>query len=107
MSKTIECRADLCGREAYLEGEDWYFCKCGWSGNSYDEVASLKEEIIKLQARLNDALDLLENCGYCRECMWDRESIGGIVDNLKEPIWPDNCTPLCMGCMLEFKEMFE
>ena len=44
--ETIECRGDLCGREAYLEGEDWYFCKCGWNGSSYDEVASLKKAFI-------------------------------------------------------------
>ena len=53
MNKTIECRADLCGREAHLEGKDWYFCKCGWSGSSYDEVAVLTAEVKRLRYHLD------------------------------------------------------
>ena len=58
----------------------------------------LKEEIANLKAKLNGALDLLENCGYCRECLWDIESINDISTGLKEAVWPEDNTPLCKEC---------
>jgi len=50
---------------------------------------------------------LLENCGYCRECFWDKESISDVAAQLTEPVWPNDCTPLCESCMVDFKDMIE
>ena len=67
----------------------------------------LLTEVKRLRGRLRDAEDLLENCGYCRECFWDKESISDVAVQLTEPVWPNDCTPLCESCMEDFKEMFE
>jgi len=67
----------------------------------------LLEEVKRLRGRLRDAEDLLENCGYCRECFWDKESISDVAVQLTEPVWPNDCTPLCDSCMEDLKEMFE
>jgi len=64
-----------------------------------------QEEITNLKAKLNDAQDLLENCGYCRECLWDMESIHDVSTSLTEAVWPDDCTPICEGCNREFVNM--
>ena len=69
------------------------------------EEKDLRTEVRELKARLNDAQDLLENCGYCRECFWDKESIGDVAVQVTEPVWPDDCTALCDSCMVDFKEM--
>lgn len=68
-------------------------------------TSDLLAEVRELKARLNDAQDLLENCGYCRECFWDRESISDVAVQVTEPVWPDVCTALCDSCMVDFKEM--
>ena len=102
-----ECPQNGCGRETSHVEEGYFQCRCGWFGEPISKIEDLAEEVEQLKARLNDALDLLENCGYCRECMWDRESIGGVVDNLTEAVWPENCTPLCESCTEDFKEMIE
>jgi len=108
----ITCPQDGCGREARHEEEDYYSCSCGWFGK--DILASYKEKIEQLKARLRDAQDLLENCGYCRECFWNRDSIGDIAAHLFQeaysigevPEWPSDCTPLCKSCTVDFKECF-
>ena len=64
-------------------------------------------EVKRLTSRLRDAEDLLENCGYCRECFWDKESISDVAVQLTEPVWPNDCTALCEPCMIDFKEMIE
>jgi hypothetical protein len=70
-------------------------------------IEELTELTANLKAKLNDALDLLENCGYCRKCLWDKESIGYIIENTIEAIWPKDCTPLCEECNAEFVESIE
>jgi|DEB0MinimDraft_4_1074332.scaffolds.fasta_scaffold05792_2 hypothetical protein len=72
-----------------------------------DTLTNLLTEVKRLRGRLRDAEDLLENCGYCRECFWDKESISDVAVQLTEPVWPNDCTPLCESCMEDFKEMFE
>jgi hypothetical protein len=67
----------------------------------------LVREVKRLASRLRDAEDLLENCGYCRECFWDKESISDVAAQLTEPVWPNDCTPLCESCMVDFKDMIE
>jgi len=71
------------------------------------DIDELVREVERLTARLHDAEDLLESCGYCRECFWDSESIGDTASQLEEPVWPTDCTPLCESCMVDFKEMIE
>ena len=71
-----------------------------------DEIPVVNDEITDLKARLNDAQDLLESCGYCRECFWDGPSIMSVAAELKEPVWPSDCTSLCRSCTADFKEMF-
>ena len=100
----ITCPQDGCGRDASQLEEDYYYCRCGWQGK--DILAPYIEKIEQLKARLRDAQDLLENCGYCRECFWDKESIGDVQAQLKEPVWPEDNTPLCKSCTADFKECF-
>lgn len=82
-------------------------------GGNDDEVVDLREQLSKVTARLRDAQDLLEDCGYCRECLWDKEGISDIVEQgfdmtpTGEPVWPDDCTALCESCMKDFKELVE
>lgn len=76
--ETIECRADLCGREAHLEGKDWYFCKCGWSGSSYDEVAVLTAEVKRLREDIEGyqaIWNYLDPKGYA----WDEEEFVALI----------------------------
>ena len=75
--ETIECRADLCGREAHLEGKDWYFCKCGWSGSSYDEVAELSAQVERLREEVMRYHRCLQN-------LYDKELIDDDNDHFDE-----------------------
>lgn len=70
-------------------------------------IEELTEEIANLKRKLNDALEVLENCGYCRECLWDKESISDIVESTTKPKWPIDCMPLCEECNAEFVESVE
>ena len=72
-----------------------------------EKIPVVNDEITDLKARLNDAQDLIESCGYCRECFWDYESIGDVQTTLIERVWPEDNTPLCKSCTIDFKEMFE
>ena len=72
----------------------------------------MQQEAIAYKSRYNDARSILENCGYCKDCLWDKESISDVVvqydgSKLKEPVWPSNLEPLCDSCTEDFKEMFE
>ena len=101
------CPQEGCGRDASHVEDGYFQCRCGWFGEPITIIDDLKTEVKQLRARLNDAQDLLENCGYCRECFWDKESISDIVLQLTEPVWPDDCTALCDSCMKDIKEMIE
>lgn len=78
-----------------------------WENQYPQAIEYLLAEVKRLATRLRDAEDLLENCGYCRECMWDRDSIGDIANELTKPVWPEDNTPLCKSCMEDFKEMIK
>lgn len=79
-----------------------------------EEIPVVNDEITDLKARLNDAQDLLHDCGYCRECFWNGDSIGDVAAHLFEeayskgevPEWPSDCTPLCRSCTVDFKNYF-
>ena len=72
----------------------------------------LLAEVKRLRGRLRDAEDMLENCGYCRECYWDKESISDVVGDMEDEeitksVWPDGYNKLCESCTEDFKEMIE
>jgi hypothetical protein len=72
----------------------------------------MQQEAIAYKSKYNDARSILESCGYCKNCLWDKESISDVVvqydgSKLKEPVWPSNFEPLCESCTEVFKEMFE
>jgi len=70
-------------------------------------IEHLTEKIANLKRKLNDALEVLENCGYCRECLWDKESISDIVESTTKAKWPIECMPLCEECNEKFVESVE
>ena len=68
-------------------------------------IENLREEIKRLKLRLRNAEDLIEDCGYCRNCFWDEENIRDIAEILEEPVWPSDCIPLCDLCHEKLEEM--
>ncbi len=100
----ITCPQDGCGRDASHSEEGYYACRCGFFGKDIlkpyqDDIGELKYQNERMRA-------LLVDCGYCNDCLWDIESIGDVMVELTEPIWPKDCEPLCVYCMICFKEMF-
>jgi len=71
------------------------------------DVNALVDENKELKYENDRMRDLLQNCGYCSDCLWDIESIGDKMVELTEPIWPKDCEPLCESCLEDFKEMFD
>lgn len=71
-----------------------------------NRINSLYERIKDLTYQNERMRALLVDCGYCEDCLWDIESIGDVMVELTEPIWPKDCEPLCVYCMIVFKEMF-
>ena len=102
-----ECPQNGCGRETSHVEEGYFQCRCGWFGEPISKIEDLEEEVKRLTSKLETAQQLIEDCGYCGECYWDKESIYDEFLNLKEPKWPSGNTPLCEECMVLFKEMFE
>tara|TARA_R110002096_G_scaffold89034_2_gene203018 strand:- start:133 stop:480 length:348 start_codon:yes stop_codon:yes gene_type:complete len=99
--------------EAFEEGLHW---DGAWTARLLTGYRKLSILSLHLASRLRNAEDLLENCGYCRECYWDKESISDIAENilryfrlgeLTQKVWPNDCEPLCESCMVDFKEMIE
>ena len=101
------CPQEGCGHETSHVEEGYFQCRCGWFGQPITIIDDLRADNERLTARLRDAEDMIENCGYCRDCFWNSESIRDTIanDNITEPTWPDTYTSLCTSCLEDFKEM--